>query len=222
MKKIVLLTVLLFSAISYTAVAQQYYSKPFVTQLEDGLKMLKGNPNTPKDTVMTGKKLAEVYKLSKALLDGITEQMFNTIFPAQIDSFKMSQGQASPYRGLGMGAVRNYNHSANLQQLSIEVSTDTSQFYSIRYYMNNSQTIAKNNPDITITAVKLDDKYEGFVYKTKGYSFCQVMLDNAYVKFTTMEIKKDDKIISSYNADAYKKLAKKFDMAKVNKATTLK
>lgn len=220
-KSVLLLATLVFSAIGFNAAAQQYHTKPFVDLLEAKTKDLKGSK--PGDTVMTAKKMAEMYDFSKSLQETITKQIFsNEIFPAQIDSFKLSQGQATPYRGLGIGAIRTYNQVANNQLLTIEASTDTSQFYSIRYYMNNSSTITKGNPTVTVSPIKLNDKYEGFLYKTQGYSFVQVMLDNAYLKLTTMDVKKGDKTISCLGADGYKKLAKKYDIDKLNKATLLK
>jgi hypothetical protein len=220
-KSVLLLTTFVFSAIGFNAAAQQYHTKPFVDLLESQVKTLKGNK--PADTVMTAKKMADMFDFSKSLQETITKQIFSeAIFPQQIDSFKLSQGQATPYRGLGLGAVRTYNNMANNQLLTIEASTDTSQFYSIRYYMNNSETITKGNPTVAVSSIKLNDKYEGFLYKTQGYSFVQVMLNNAYVKFTTMDVKRGDKTVSCLNAEGYKKLAKKYDLDKLNKATTLK
>ncbi|UPT65768.1 MAG: hypothetical protein M0D57_14765 [Sphingobacteriales bacterium JAD_PAG50586_3] len=219
-KSILLIATFVFSAIGFNAAAQ-YYSKPFIDLFEGAAKKLKGNK--PADTVMTAKKMAEMFDFSKSLQEAITKQIFSDeIFPAQIDSFKLSQGQATPYRGLGIGAIRTYNNVATNQLLTMEASTDTSQFYSIRYYMNNSSTITKGNPTVSVTPIKLNDKYEGFLYKTQGYSFVQVMLENAYLKLTTMDVKKGDKTISNLSADGYKKLAKKYDIDKLNKATQLK
>lgn len=222
-KKALLLATIIFSAIGFNAAAQQYYSKPFVDQLNNASKSLVGS-GTGKDTVMTAKKLSEIYDLTKSIQENITKQIFSeSVLPTQIDSFKLSQGQATPYRGTGLGIVRNYNHTATNQMMSIEASTDTSQFYSIRYYMNNSQTIAKGNPTITITPIKLNDgKYNGFVYQTQGYSFAQIILENAYIKVTTMDLKKGDKTITSLSPEGYKKLFKKYDLDKLNKATILK
>lgn len=223
MKKISLLVTVLFTAVCFSSNAQQYYSKPFVTKLDAGLKTLNANSTNPKDTVMTGKKLLAMLDLMKSLQETITEAVFGgDVIPTQIDSFKLSQGQASPYRGAGLGIVRNYNHIATNQQFSLEIATDTSQFYSIRYYKDNSQTIVKSNPSISIEPVKLNDKYSGFVYKTQGYSFLQIMLDNAYLKITIMDARKDGNVIPSYDAGAYKKLGKKLDIDKLNKATSLK
>lgn len=220
-KSVLLLTTFIFSAIGFNAVAQQYHTKPFVDLLDAKVKDLKGSK--PGDTVMTAKKMAAMFDFTKSLQETITKQIFSDeVFPAQIDSFKLSQGQATPYRGLGMGAIRTYNNVATNQLLTIEASTDTSQFYSIRYYMNNSSTITKGNPTVSVSSIKLADKYEGFLYKTQGYSFVQVMLDNAYLKLTTMDVKKGDKTISCLGADGYKKLAKKYDIEKLNKATLLK
>ncbi len=220
-KSVLLLSTIIFSAIGFSAAAQQYHTKPFVDLLDAKVKDLKGSK--PSDTVMTAKKMAEMFDFSKSLQETITKQIFSdAIFPAQIDSFKLSQGQATPYRGLGLGAVRTYNHTANNQLLTIEASTDTSQFYSIRYYMNNSETITKGNPTVKVSSIKLNDKYNGFLYKTNGYSFVQIMLDNAYVKFTTMDVKRGDKTFGCLDGDGYKKLVKKYDLEKLNKATTLK
>lgn len=220
MKKIVLLSVLLFSAISYKANAQQYYAKPFITQLEEGVKMLKGNPANPKDTTMTGKKLMEVYQLSRALYDNMVNQVFTGVFPETIDSFKISQNNV-PYKGLGLGYVRTYIHSGSSQQLTIELATDTSQFYTMRYYMNNKSTIEKNNPKTKIDVVKINDKYNGFVYTVDNYSFIQLMLDNGYIKVTTVDVKKADKVIKNMTPDGYKKFFKKYDLDKANKAIKL-
>lgn len=223
MKKISLLVTVLFTAICFSSNAQQYYSKPFVTKLEAGLKTLNANSANPKDTVMTGKKLIAMLELMKSLQETITQEVFGgDVIPAMIDSFKLSGGQASPYRGAGLGVVRNYTHLVSNQQLSMEIATDTSQFYSIRYYRDNAQTITKSNPSITIEPIKLNDKYTGFVYKTSGYSFIQLMLDNAYIKITIMDGRKDAVVIPSPGTDGFKKILKKFDIDKLNKATALK
>lgn len=223
MKKISLLVTVLFTAICLSSNAQQFYSKPFITKLDAGLKTLNATSTNAKDTVMNGKKLLAMLDLMKGLQETITQQVFGgDVIPVQIDSFKISQGQASPYRGAGLGVVRNYNHIATNQQLSFEIATDTTQFYSIRYYKDNSQTITKSNPNISIEPVKINDQYQGFVYKTQGYSFLQIMLDNAYLKVTVMDGRKDGNVIPSPNAEGFKKLAKKMDVDKLNKATSLK
>lgn len=222
MKKISLLVTVIFTAICVNSNAQQLYAKPFVTKLEAGLKSLDANATNAKDTAMTGKKLMAMLDLMKGLQETITQQVFGGgVIPEQIDSFKLSQGQASPYRGAGLGVVRNYNHISTNQQLSMEIATDTTQFYSIRYYRDYAATINKSNPSIVIEPIKLNDKYTGFVYKTQGYSFLQVMLDNAYLKITVMDAKKEDKPIPALDLKGYTKLGKKLDVDKLNKATRL-
>lgn len=222
MKKVVLLVTVFFTAICVNSNAQQLYAKPFVERLDAGLKSLDARAQNPKDTAMTGKKLVAMLDLMRDLQSIITEQVFGgTVIPEQIDSFKVSQGNNS-YRGAGLGIVRNYNHVGTSQQLSLEVATDTSQFYSIRYYKDNASAIMKSNSSIEIEPIKLGDKYDGFVYKTTGYSFMQLMLDNAYIKITVMEGRKDGKVVPSPNAAGYKKILKKFDIDKINKATALK
>lgn len=223
MKKISLLVTVLFTVICFNSNAQQYYTKPFAAQLDAGLKALNANSANPKDTVMNGKKILAMLDLMKNLQLTITDQVFGgDVIPAMIDSFKLSQGQASAYRGAGLGVVRNYTHLATNQQLSMEIATDTTQFYSIRYYRDNAEDITKKNPTISIEPIKLNDTYSGFVYKTTGYSFIQIMLDNAYIKITIMDGRKDNKVIASPGAAAFKKVLKKFDIDKINKTTALK
>lgn len=219
MRKTVLLA-LVIAATTFTAKAQQYYSKPFVTQLEEGVKALKGNE--PKDTVMTAKKMAQMFALAKGIQENITNQIFNeSVLPSQIDTFMVSPGE-NQYKGAGLGIVKNYNHKDHKQQMSLEVSTDTTQFYSIRYYMGNADNITKGNTALTIKPFKANDKYEGIIYRAQGYSFIWVILDNAYVKITTMDVKMGDKSYNNYTGDQYKKLLKKLDLDKINKATSLK
>lgn len=223
MKKISLLVTVIFTAVCVNSNAQQLYAKPFVTKLEAGLKSLDARSENAKDTAMTGKKLMAMLDLMKGLQETITQQVFGGgVIPEQIDSFKLSQGQASPYRGAGLGVVRNYNHIGTNQQLSMEIATDTSQFYSIRYYKDNAATITKSNPNISIEPVKINDKYTGFVYKTQGYSFMQLMLDNAYLKVTVMDGRKGETVIPCLDVKGYQKLSKKLDIDKLNKATALK
>ena len=61
-KSVLLLSTIIFSAIGFSAAAQQYHTKPFVDLLDAKVKDLKGSK--PSDTVMTAKKMAEMFDFS--------------------------------------------------------------------------------------------------------------------------------------------------------------
>lgn len=200
-----------------------FQAKPFVAELESITKRVKGDVASGKDTAMTGAKMTALFLAIKALEKEAEKQIFSdAVIPAQIDSFIKSPTQSNEYKGAGMGIIRSYYNPNSYQQLTMEVATDTTQFYSIRYYMNNGETLMKSSKEINIEPIKFADKYPGFIYRTTGYSFMQIMLDNAYVKFTTMDVKKGDKTINSLDAKGYKGVLKKFDADRLNTATSFK